>query len=186
MIYNNIITVLARPQVQFVTDPEVITMSDPNNVIIKNATVGGKTFTWSALGEDLGNNSAIIYSFSDTGCVAFKLISENDLGCIDSLEKNVCVIDGFNFWIPASFTPNNDGINDVFFPIGTGFVADEYLFEVYNRWGNRIFRTKDVNGSWDGKTKGGTDEVGQYLWYITVKDNRGVVHHQKGFVDVMR
>lgn len=184
--YTNVIKVHPKPSVAFYTEPSVITLNNCSDVEVKNATIGGKTFEWKVNGLDYGIKREIKYSFADTGCVPFTLISTSENGCSDTLVKNLCVIEGFNFWIPSSFTPNGDGLNDEFKPMGTGYIEKDYLFEVYNRWGNRIFRTRDVNAAWDGKTKGGSDEVGQYMWYITVRDNQDNVHRLKGFVEVVK
>lgn len=184
--YTNVIRVHPKPSVEFYTEPSVLTLNNCSDVEIKNATRGGKTFEWKVNGLDYGIKPEVKYTFSDTGCVPFTLISTSENGCMDTLVKNLCVIEGFNFWIPSSFTPNGDGLNDVFKPIGTGYIETDYLFEVYNRWGNRIYRTRDIAGAWDGKTKGGSDEIGQYMWYITVRDNQDNVHRLKGFVDVVK
>ena len=182
----NAIEVFAKPKVDFYSHPQLITFDEATNVLIKNGTVGGNTYNWWVKDDFYSDDYNIRYSFSDTGCVSFKLVASNELGCVDSLRKDICVIDGFTFWVPASFTPNNDGLNDVFIPVGVGYVNEEYLFEVYNRWGDRIFRTQDMNTGWDGKLKGDVVELGQYMWYATVRDKLGVIHHIKGFVDVLK
>jgi gliding motility-associated-like protein len=77
-------------------------------------------------------------------------------------------------FIPKGFSPNNDGINDAFVIENTN--GRQILLEVYNRWGNRIYRSKDYKNNWNGKTTEGIhvgDEVpaGTY-YYVVVVDNK--------------
>ena len=71
-------------------------------------------------------------------------------GCIDSVTQTFELNDNLKLNVPNSFTPNGDGLNDVFLPI---FNAEsgvkEYKFEVYNRWGQLVFETGDLTTGWD-------------------------------------
>ena len=62
--------------------------------------------------------------------------------------SSVNVHSNFKLWVPNSFTPNNDGINDFFKPVVAG--VDYYELIILDRWGEVVFRTSDVNESWDG------------------------------------
>ena len=57
----------------------------------------------------------------------------------------------FNLFIPNAFTPDNDGLNDSFLPLGGGFVTESYSFMVFNRWGNLVFKTDDPDEAWIGQ-----------------------------------
>ena len=57
----------------------------------------------------------------------------------------------FNLYIPNAFTPDNDGLNDGFLPLGGGFVSESYSFVVFNRWGNMVFRSNDPSEPWIGQ-----------------------------------
>ena len=73
--------------------------------------------------------------------------------------------------IPNSFTPNGDGLNDVFIPIfNMESSVKEYKFEVYNRWGQLIFETTDVTTGWDGKFKSKICQQGTYNWIVYYQD----------------
>jgi gliding motility-associated-like protein len=67
-----------------------------------------------------------------------------------SFEVNLKECPEIIVWIPNSFTPNGDGTNDVFAPVSYKLDPDEYIFEIYNRWGERIFFTNDPAVAWDG------------------------------------
>jgi len=70
--------------------------------------------------------------------------------------------------VPNVFTPNNDGLNDYFFPV-INCIFDEYHIVIYNRWGQLLFESDDQNAKWDGKYKGGEAPDGVYFYLITYK-----------------
>ncbi|MDI3320338.1 beta strand repeat-containing protein [Pinibacter soli] len=83
------------------------------------------------------------------------------------------------------FTPNNDGINDILKPIVSG-VPEIKTFSIYNRWGNLIFSTKDINTGWDGTLKGVPQPIETYLWFAEGIDKNGKVIQRKGMVTLAR
>jgi gliding motility-associated-like protein len=94
-------------------------------------------------------------------------------GCIDK--------DAF---VPNTFTPNNDGQNDVFFV--RGLKIDEVYFAVYNRWGELVFETTDKTKGWDGLYKNRPADVGVFGWYLKVKCFNGEETFRKGNVTLIR
>lgn len=79
------------------------------------------------------------------------------------VSKGVCKI-----YVPSGFTPNNDGKNDLF-KAYFGENVTSYLMEVYNRWGQKIFRATDINTGWDGKINGNIQPHDSYVWVIRYK-----------------
>jgi gliding motility-associated-like protein len=94
-------------------------------------------------------------------------------GCID---KDV--------FVPNTFTPNGDGLNDILFL--RGLKIDEMYFAVYNRWGEMVFETKDKSKGWDGYYKGRPADVGVFGWYLKVKCFNGEETFKKGNVTLIR
>ena len=85
--------------------------------------------------------------------------------------------------MPTVFTPNNDGMNDVFRPLQMAGVKDATL-KVYNRWGQKMIETNDLYKGWDGTNKNNSCTEGIYFWlidYITVADEPKAL---KGFVTI--
>lgn len=72
--------------------------------------------------------------------------------------------------IPTGFTPNGDGLNDDFRPLGSGEYAMEYQMTVFNRWGQQVFRSVDPLNGWDGSFRGQQAQTGVYAYYITYKN----------------
>ena len=183
--YSNLINVLAKPVADFKTNPEVITTNNLENVLIENASSGATSFSWSINTLFVSQEKDISYTFKDTGCYIIKLIAENQNKCIDVSEKQICVVEGFNFYMPNSITTNNDKLNDVLIPKGTGWISKNYLFEIYSRWGTKIFNTTDFTQGWDGTYENNEPiPLGIYYWRILVTDNLGYEHELKGYVTV--
>ena len=88
-------------------------------------------------------------------------------------------------YVPNAFTPNGDGINDVFRPIPIGMKSIKY-FRVYNRRGELIFSTSIQNLGWDGTFKGAAQDADVYVWIVEGMDYQGKVIFQKGSVTLIR
>jgi gliding motility-associated-like protein len=111
----------------------------------------------------------------------------NLYGFADTTYSNIAeVVQRPLVYVPNAFTPNGSGLNDYFMP-STGFVdIVDYDFAVFNRWGEKIFETTDVNGAWDGKSGGKKCEEGVYVWLLTFKTASGQYIDQKGIVTLLR
>jgi gliding motility-associated-like protein len=111
----------------------------------------------------------------------------NLYGFADTTYSNIAeVVQRPLVYVPNAFTPNGSGLNDYFMP-STGFVdIVDYNFAVFNRWGEKIFETTDVNGAWDGKSGGKKCEEGVYVWLLTFKTASGQYIDQKGIVTLLR
>jgi gliding motility-associated-like protein len=80
-------------------------------------------------------------------------------GCVNVVTRDVVIQDFFNLYVPNTFTPNNDGTNDAFFVEGSDIDPDRFEFEVWNRWGELVWRTTDPEDAWYGQV----GEEGQHF-----------------------
>lgn len=87
-------------------------------------------------------------------------------------------------FVPNTFTPNNDGQNDILYV--RGIKVEELYFAVYNRWGELVFETKDKTKGWDGIYKGKPADVGVFGWYLKAKCFDGTERFKKGNVTLIR
>lgn len=94
------------------------------------------------------------------------IVAYNDNWCYDTLCNNLVVGDEFYVFVPNSFTPNNDGINDVFYPMVNNFNENKFEFYIFDRWGELIFKSDDPNIGWDGVHISTPVEEGVYIWKI--------------------
>jgi gliding motility-associated-like protein len=87
-------------------------------------------------------------------------------------------------YFPSAFTPNNDGKNDLF-KILNAYNLQQYELVIYNRWGQKIFQTKDPSIGWDGVFGGRSQNAGIYVWYSNFKRN-GMQTNLKGTLILIR
>ncbi len=114
------------------------------------------------------------------------VVYNNALGCSDSTKKTVTVLDFCIIDVPTAFTPNNDGLNDTFWP-HNALKADNLIFKVYNRWGQLLFQSRTWRDKWDGKVNGILQTTGVYVWMLsyTHRETKKQVF-QKGTVTLIR
>lgn len=123
--------------------------------------------------------------------ITYACVASNGGSCYARAEITLKVIcNGSNVFIPNTFSPNNDGINDVFYPRGKGLFNIRSM-RIFNRWGQMIFEKlsfapNDTSAGWDGKFNGQPVESGVYVYVIeTVCDNNSIIPI-KGNVTLLR
>ena len=115
-----------------------------------------------------------------------RLVVSNNFGCSDTATQKIKVINNCYIAVPSAFTPNGDGMNDYLYPLNA-YKAGDLSFSVFNRFGQRMFFTRDWTNKWDGTFKGQGSDPGTYVWmltYINTDTNRKV--EQKGTVILIR
>jgi gliding motility-associated-like protein len=145
---------------------------------------GGDNYFWSPPGvlnsADIPNPVANLNADTE-----FILEVSDDFGCKDTDTVNIRVLKGPTFYVPSAFTPNNDGLNDVFRPTGSG-IAELKFFRVYNRYGEMIFQSSDIKRGWDGTFKRKKQDTGNYLWMLHGIDRFGNNKNMAGYVVLIR
>jgi len=114
------------------------------------------------------------------------LAVRNYYGCKDTVAKMVKIEPVFIIYFPNAFTPNGDNINDYFFGKGVGI--SEYKMWIYDRWGEFIYYTDDINKGWDGRRQGSDQIIKSdvYVWKAKVKDFKGKWHEYTGHVTLLK
>jgi gliding motility-associated-like protein len=106
------------------------------------------------------------HQFLDSGEYNVSLTVVNDKGCEDDISKLIYVNADLFVHIPNGFSPNGDGINDTYGLGGLTQGVFQLQLNIYNRWGQLIYRTSDVNDRWDGTYKGKPVPQGVYLYLV--------------------
>lgn len=101
------------------------------------------------------------------------------------VEINVSTVDNSYFTIPKAFTPNGDLINNTLTVRIVGYIKLDH-FQIYNRYGQVVFETGQINDSWDGKFKGKNLPQGAYVWIAEGRDITGKITRDKGTVMILR
>jgi gliding motility-associated-like protein len=147
---------------------------------------GGVSYSWTPA-QALNNSMiadpiAILYNDSTRFYVEVKDIG----GCIGHATVLVRTFLGSGtYYVPSAFSPNGDGLNDIFRPIPVGIVSTD-LFAVYNRYGQKIFESSKYLEGWDGTFKGEKQPVGNYVWILRGVAASGKVVERKGNVVLVR
>lgn len=174
------------PVADFYHYPEKITTLDPTVEFVNLSTEG--LVNWSFGDEFFSNEWQPIHYYDSAGWYDVQLILEDENGCVDSITKSLFVENELIFYLPTSFTPDGDGLNDDF---GLkGFNTDrlqEFSLVITNRWGEVIFSVDDISQTWNGKNLFGNDAIpGTYLWSIRIKDELGKQTRKIGEVTLLR
>jgi gliding motility-associated-like protein len=161
----------------FRVEPEEISIESISNLGIINNVSNDSYLRWALCDTIFWENvytPNIVDSIFDTGFYHLKMYTINEFGCMDSLEKTFIVTPVYNFYIPSAFSPNENGINDTFGPVGKYFDMQSYELKIYNRWGQVVFQTHDFFQHWDGKmTNGLRAPMGTYAYIIKLADMDG-------------
>lgn len=182
-VYPNAVNVFPYPQPGLVAEPLQASIFEP--VISFSDT--SKLAHYCALRISDGTfveKCDYTHNFKDTGYFKVTQIVKNELNCIDSVSLTVYIYPEFRLFIPDAFTPNGDGLNDTFKPSSIGL--KEYNFDIYNRWGELIFRSTSLEDSWNGSFRGNTSPQGAYVYMLKVVDINGKSHTYNGKVVLIR
>ncbi len=131
----------------------------------------GSTYNWSVTGGTIisQNSNKITVRFPDTeSSFVISVIENNVSGCPG--EERKLLVESLPckeefIWIPSAFTPNGDGLNDIFYVMGL-ISEQKFSFEIYNRWGERVFTTNDPNVGWDGTYEGVLVQDDVYVYKV--------------------
>jgi len=145
---------------------------------------------------DFGDNNYSIaqnpsHTYTENGSYNVKLVGRNRNGCLDTVASQVRILGDHlsnKFFAPNAFTPNGDGSNDDFKLVIIGAQSLDFEMSIYDRNGNLIFETNDVNIPWDGRMKedGRIAPTGTYIWLAVLKNKEGKQEKQIGQVTLIQ
>jgi gliding motility-associated-like protein len=169
----------------FESSPSSVSELTPT-VRFKNEAVNAHTWKWE-FGDQHGSDDwDPVHTYDVKGSYLVTLRTMSIHGCRDSVQKRVEIVPEFSFYVPNAFTPNGDGINDIF--NGKGEEIVDFSMIIFDRWGNLIYSTDDKDTGWDGRANGGS-EIAQndvYVYKITLHDFRGNRHNYEGSVTLVK
>ena len=182
IVSNNVIVVVhPSPIISFV--PSSIIIAPGAQAQLKPTIQGDITVhQWTPPNLLIDPSSLTPLTVPLSNTTSYGLMITTAFGCKDN--KTIVVAVYNKLYMPNSFTPNNDGHNDVF-RIPPNVPVELKEFSIFGRWGNKVFSTKDITKGWDGKTNGVFQSTGTYVYIIRGKDNNGDVFI-KGTVTLIR
>ena len=180
----NYITVYPKPDALFSVDEDVKDIIKPEFIFTDLSSENVTLWDWTFGDGSYSIEQHPIHTYEDTGIYPIVLTVETQYGCLDTIEYEVKVEPIFTFYIPNSFTPDNDRVNDKFYGQGEGYVT--YEMHVYDRWGEHLFESNDDTFHWDGTFKGEQVQQGTYVYYFYLIDWQGHDHKYKGHFTLHR
>jgi len=187
---SDTVYVYDRPKAGFSSWPEK-PVENMDQVLFTNTSdaVSGSSWSWSI--NDVytgqthsGNSQNMTWLFSNAGIYPVALVATNAAGCSDTIIKLVEVKPDFHVYVPNTFTPNGDERNELFMPVTYG--VSQIDFEVFNRWGEKLYSCNDVSKGWDGTYKGEPCKQDVYVWRVRASDIKGESKLMNGEVSLFR
>lgn len=169
------------------TSPEVVC---PGDVISFRDTSAGQITNWN---WDFGNGNhsnlkvppAQTFSLLNNIFLPVQLHITDTAGCTLTKKKYIRVVNNCFIAVPSAFTPNQDGLNDYLYPVNA-YKATQLDFKVFNRNGQIVFHTRDMNKKWDGTVGGIPQASGVYVWMLSYNDEKGKHVYQQGTTALIR
>lgn len=166
------------------------TLSDagiPTNLFLTNASANYTLLNWNFSGGSAPTQTteSVLQPFTVPGNYTVSLVAFGSGGCNDTLDYAFTIDGASEVTLVNIFTPNNDGVNDVFVPITKGLY--EMKVWVYDRWGVLMYNWNGVKGGWDGYTTSGIQcPAGVYSYILEGKGFDGKEHKVKSQLTLMR
>ena len=180
------IEVFPLPYASFTLDPEIINLLDADIAFTDLSTGEIVDWRWNFGDGETSSIQSPDHVYTDTGVFIINLVVTTDRGCTDETSRQLIVEPDFTFYVPNAFTPNSDDTNDGFRGYGEGINWDTYQMSIFNRWGELLYYTEDINDPWDGSYKGLQVEISVYVWKIRFYDINGQSHNLYGHVSLVR
>jgi gliding motility-associated-like protein len=183
-VMQNAVTVYPLPNPGFNIDPQTVNILDPL-VAVENASSDLYDCYYLTSDGASYTDCDFQHAFTQSGQQWIQQFVTNEYGCVSNVIGYVNV-EGFTFFAPNSFTPNQDGVNDVWMPVSTGIT--EYKLQIFDRWGTIIFETDDSQQAWTGSVHGGEHfaQDGVYQWQVTFRDLMSLAHEFNGHIALIR
>ena len=183
---GNYISVDPNSVADFTVEPSTVSISNPV-ISITNASVGVDTYAWDFGDYTISSiTDPLSHNYLDTGTYQINLITLTQNGCADTASQTVIIAADFVFFIPNAFSPNNDIYNKTF--SGKGMYIKKYEMFIFDRWGNIVFYTDELDDAWDGKI-GNTNidaQADTYVYDIKIVDINREKHIYRGSVSLLR
>jgi gliding motility-associated-like protein len=170
---SSTVTVYPQPSANFEASPLILTNDNPT-VSFTSYVQNAATSIWDlgdgTTSENSQNEFTYTYPFVEDQTYTVSLNVESAEGCTDENQVQIQIKGGIIYYVPNTFTPDGDALNNLFTPVFTsGFDAQSFHMTIFNRWGEPIFESYDPKGGWDGKIDIYAAPEGTYTYFIDFK-----------------
>ncbi len=182
----NAVTVYPQPLADFQPSPPETNILNPV-ITFYNLSQGANYYQWNFGDGSTSGQVTPTHTYQDTGWYQVQLLVMNQYGCIDTVMKWVYIEPITTLFIPNAFTPNGDGLNDLFMVKGINIL--DVKLAIWNRWGDMIYYTDDaISYPWDGSVINSSHQAKQdvYVYEAWVTDVFKRKHRHVGRVSLIR
>lgn len=179
------IQVFDQPEARISHVPDTLYYGDLLNLFFQGRAGGQAQIEWYLNRIYFDQGTATRIEFTDFGEHEILQIVDNGL-CSDTAYKYIYIDERFEVFFPNAFTPNGDGINDLWKFKGVGM--SYFLASIYNRWGEMVYQWDSNNSvhGWDGTNSGQNSPEGTYIVKVEVKNQRGETHYYTNYFSLIR
>ncbi len=151
--------------------PQPTTIFNPN-IIFTSTSLNETSHFWivDINGVEINNEFSPEVAFPNDipGTYQVCVVSNDANNCVDTLCNEIIIDDEFFIFVPNAFSPNDDGVNDFFYPVIRAFDVNQFELLIFDRWGAQVFNTTSISDHWDGRSKGIPVPNDNYVWKINV------------------
>jgi gliding motility-associated-like protein len=189
LLKTDLVIINQSPLARFLVKPSSISDIQDPNFEFENISENSDSFFWN-LGDGFTSNLfELEHKYQLIGDYCVKLIANNQFltgipVCIDSTEICVKVNPLSVLYIPNSFSPNFDGVNDIF--LARGSMVSDFEITIFNRWGEQIYRSFDIDNGWIGSYGEQICPDGIYVYIATWRNLDRVVQYTTGTITLIR
>ncbi len=185
--YEDWINVQPSPIAGFDYNPKKVTNFNPT-VDFTDESEKASFWQWIFDDDGFAAEPNPTFTFPDTGVQVVTQIVTHESGCQDTATARIDIVPEIRYFLPNAFTPNTDGSNDLFLPVGFFEGIRNYQMTIWNRWGELIFETTNPSEGWNGKknNSGELAPVGVYVYYVRFTGPRGEDFEYKGYATLIR
>lgn len=173
LTWDSLVHVLVQPEAGFSYLPETLSLLQPVAEVASSA-YQADFLQWFLDGTIISLESLFMLTLPADAAGSYILCQRavSSDGCADTLCVELEVENSSLFYAPNTFTPDQDGLNEVFRPVYLGYLDNSYHLQVFDRWGVLIFETQDPEEGWTGAVNRGNFFApdGVYLWQIELRD----------------
>jgi gliding motility-associated-like protein len=177
------------PVASFTTNPTIFT--EPSQVVtFSNNTVGASTYIWEfGDGQSSTEENPVHFFNNIQGIIPVLLTAISSYGCTDFYYMNLVFREELNLYIPNTFTPDDNEVNQIFTAVTSNpELVEEFEMSIFNRWGELVFQSFDIQIGWDGSFDDSIKSVedGTYTYIVKYRFTSDIRRRLVGHVNVLR
>jgi gliding motility-associated-like protein len=174
LVVDSAVLVHDLPNPFFISQPNPANTLEPDVNFVTQIT-DYPSYLWTSSGDSLGTGIpfGLHFPYFEARTTGICLVVTDTNGCMNEHCEDVLIEQAFTVYVPNAFTPNGNGINEVFYPVILGAEEDDYEFAIWDRWGEQVFLTTDRYEVWNGGMNNADTplEPGVFTWRVRLRES---------------